>query len=112
MRALLLLVGLLVPVSGCFTCDPQLDVRHCPAPTGTCDPGGHVVAWNPDLQDLFPDVHHAVTTLADGDHAHTSWTPEQAAAFWSFYHVEANAPDKQVFLDHDDRLFRVRVLAC
>ena len=112
MRGLLLLVGLLVPVSGCFTCAPQLDIRHCPQPTGTCDPSGQEIAWNPDLQDLFPDLHCFVMSLADGDHGHAQWTTAQAEAFWRFYHVDTEAPNKQVFLQAEGELFRVRVLAC
>lgn len=109
----LLLAGLLVPVSGCFTCTPQLDVRHCRDTTGGCALEGQVVVdWNPELRDLFPDIDHFLATLAVGDHGHADWTQAQADTLWSFYHVDADAPDKQVFLRHDGGVFRIRVLAC
>lgn len=112
MRSLLWL-ALVAPLAGCFTCAPTLDVRHCPEPVGPCNPGdAQVIAWNPDLQPLFPDVHRFVTSLADGEHGHARWTPSQAEGFWRFHHIDPAARDKQVFLDHDGQRFRVRVLDC
>ena len=114
-----LLLGLLVPVSGCFTCQPQLDVHHCRDATGRCDPAATPpIEWNPDLAGLFPDVARLIDEVEVGGHGHADWTEAQADAFWAFYHVDPDAPDKQVLLSvgnataGEARLVQVRVLAC
>lgn len=113
MRTLLAIGLLLLPLAGCTSCSPTLDVRHCPQAVGGCDPGdAQVIEWSPDLQGLFPDVHRLVTTLADGEHGHARWSQAETDAFWRFNQVDPGTQDKQVFLSQDGDLFRVRVLAC
>ena len=106
-------LALAAPLSGCFTCQPQLDVHHCRNEAGRCDTLGEVVAdWNPELRDLFPDVDRLVNSVAVGKHAHAEWTHDEEATFWSFYQVPADREDKQVFLRWGGELFQVRVLTC
>lgn len=115
MRLLLVLCALLVvPVSGCFQCVPQLDVRNCAERIAGCDPTGSAqVEWNPDLADLWPDVARLVGSVPPGMHAHADWTTQQAEAFWTFYQVPpGDGVHRQVFLTHGDGLFRVRVIPC
>lgn len=115
----LLLAALVVPVSGCFTCQPQLDVHRCRDATGRCDPAVTTpIEWNPDLAPLFPDVARLLGDVGTGKHGHADWTEEQADAFWEFYHVDPDADGKQVLLSHGNattggpQLFQVRVLEC
>ncbi len=115
--ALALLAGLLVPVSGCLSCQPQLDVHHCRGPTGRCLLGdAKPIAWNPDLDGLFPDIDRLLGSVAVGEHGHATWSEEQADAFWKLYQVDPDSADKQVFLttqdDAGEQLFQVRVLEC
>lgn len=118
MRALvlLLLAGLLVPVAGCFQCQPQLDVRHCADRTDTCDPAatGSVQAdWDPALSARFPDLAHLIATLRPGLHGHADWTTAEADELWAQYGVPAgDGVHRQVFLSDGGELFRVRVLPC
>lgn len=112
-----LAAGLMVPVSGCLACEPELEVYHCRAATGRCDPaGGPTVAWNPDLAGLFPDVARLLAEVPPGKHAHAGWTEARQDAFWSFYQVDPDAEAKQVFLTTGNgtaqQLFQVRVLEC
>lgn len=108
-----LAVALVVPLAGCFTCSPTLDVRHCREADPRCTPGdADVVAWNPDLAGLFPDVHRFVTSLAVGEHGHATWSTMQADEFWRFHHVDPSSTNKEVWLSHAGALFRVRVLDC
>ena len=109
----LLLAALVAPASGCLACQPQLDVHRCRDDTGRCDTSAtKPVAWEPGAASLFPDVARLMEGLEPGLHAHAGWTQEQEEAFWAFYHVPADEPEKQVLLDADGALFQVRVLAC
>jgi hypothetical protein len=111
----LLLLALATPLSGCITCDPRLDVHHCRTETGRCDPAGEVVAdWesDPSHMALFPGIDELVRSLGPGEHGHRAWSDERAQAFWAFYQVPEDRPDKQVFLRSEGNLFHVRVLAC
>lgn len=111
----LLALALMVPLSGCFSCGPQLDVHHCSSELGRCDTSGEVVSnWtsDPNLKTLFPGVDELVRSLEVGGHGHRSWSMERAQAFWQFYNVPQDREDKQVYLRHEGKLFHVRVLAC
>ena len=116
MRAVVVLFALALsaPLAGCFQCEPQLDVRDCTRRIAGCDPGaGRVVAWNPELDGLWPDVARLIETVEPDMHGHVDWTPEQAEAFWAFYQVPpGDGVHRQLFLSHEDELFRVRVLPC
>ncbi|MEK6976336.1 MAG: hypothetical protein AABY18_08350 [Candidatus Thermoplasmatota archaeon] len=117
MRALiaLLFAALAAPLSGCLTCEPQLDLHHCRNATGRCAMAGQVVAnWTsePNLMALFPGIDELVQSLEPGEHGHRKWSDERAETFWQFYNVPADRADKQLFLQHDSQLFHVRVLAC
>lgn len=114
MRAAVLLATLsAVAAAGCLQCQDQLDVHQCRGETGRCDTAGEVVAqWDPELSALWPDLGRLIGSTGRGEHGHADWTPEQAAAFWAFWHVPADRPDKQVFLRHEGGLYHVRVLAC
>ena len=115
---LLALAGLLlaaaVPLSGCATCQPHLDVRHCAPESERCRPaeGDRVLEWNPELAATFPDVARLLDGLEEGHHGHAEWTPEQEAGFWAFWGVPADDPEKQLFFQHGGGLYRVRVLSC
>ena len=101
-------------LSGCFTCQPHLDVRQCRPGSDTCAPGegDRVADWNPDLASVFPDVARLLDETPLGKHSHAEWTAQQEAAFWQFWDVPLDDPEKQVFLRHDGGLYRVRVLSC
>lgn len=111
----LLVLALATPLSGCFTCTPQLDVHRCRDEVGRCDTLGEVVAdWDsdPSHMALFPGIDELMHSLAPGAHGHRGWSEERAQAFWAFYQVPEDRDDKQVFLRSDGTLFHVRVLAC
>jgi hypothetical protein len=114
MRLVLLfgLAALVLP--GCLSCQPLVDVRHCTDLGSDCEPrdGDPVVDWNPDLADLWPDLSRILSSTVEGRHEHALWSDSEAAAFWAFWNVPEGRAEKQVFLRHEDNLFRVRVLAC
>ena len=110
-----LVLALAVPLSGCLTCQPQLDVHHCRTPTGRCDTTGEVVSdWNGEgsLKTLFPGIDELVRSVPPGGHGHRAWSEDRAEAFWKFYNVPLDRKDKQVYLRHEGELFHVRVLEC
>jgi hypothetical protein len=111
----LLALALATPLSGCFTCEPQLDVHHCRTETGRCDTTNERVSeWNGEgsLTTLFPGIDELVRSLPVGEHGHRAWSEDRAQAFWQFYQVPEDRPDKQVYLRHEGKLFHVRVLDC
>jgi hypothetical protein len=99
---------------GCLGCHPHLDVRLCRPGSATCAPGegDRVADWNPDLAPVFPDVARLIEEVPLGKHLHAEWTAEQEQAFWRFWDVPLDDPEKQVFLRHEGGLYRVRVLSC
>lgn len=117
----LALAGLLVPVSGCFTCQPQLDVHRCRDTTGRCvaaaDGTNPPVQWSADLQGVFPDLDRLMASTPPGKHGHAAWSAADADGFWAFFQVP-DGPERSVFLQTNatgvppDALFQVRVLAC
>ena len=111
----LLVAALAAPLSGCLSCEPQLDVHRCGRETGRCDTTDEVVAeWasDPSHMTLFPGIDELLRSVEPGAHGHRSWSEDRAQAFWAFYNVPADRADKQVFLRHEGGLFHVRVLAC
>lgn len=113
LAVLALASALSASTAGCFTCAEQLDVHLCRDEAGRCDLEGEVVAdWNADLASVWPDLGRLVGHVERGGHAHADWTPEQAAAFWTFWNIPADREDKQVYLRDGEDLYHVRVLAC
>lgn len=99
---------------GCLTCSDQLDVHHCRDATGRCDPATKpTFDWDADnLTALWPDVTRLLGEVEPGLHGHVEWTRNQADAFWTFFGVPLDAPDKQLLLRHDGELYHVRIQAC
>ena len=111
----LLMLALTTPLSGCLTCEPQLDVHRCRAEHGRCDTLGEVVSdWGSDASHmtLFPGIDELMKSLEPGAHGHRAWSEDRARAFWAFYQVPEDREDKQVFLRSEGTLFHVRVLGC
>ena len=110
----LLVLALAAPLAGCLECEPKLDVRHCATESAGCAPRPQdkVADWNPDLSATFPDVARANGETPPGEHAHPDWTETQERAWWEFWGVPLDQPEKQIFLRHDGEMFRVRVLEC
>ncbi len=111
MRALLLLsLALLPPLSGCFGCEPLLEVRNCLE--AQCAPSDDAVevAWGAADAEAWPDVDALLRATTLGDHEHQQWTREREDAFWAHYGVDGDERELIVLLDGER--FRVRVLTC
>jgi len=121
----LLLVAGTASLAGCTSCQPLLDVRHCLAGQASCTPAGGdvVVAWNATWAARWPDVDGLLRDVPPGEHRHSSWTAQEADAFWTDHGIAPGSARKQLFVtlpqDVADSagptsagFARVRVLEC
>lgn len=106
---LVLLSVLATGLSGCTSCEPLLDVRHC---LDGCEPGPDAVevVWMEEDAEAWPDVERLMDGLPAGEHDHAEWTEAQAQAFWDHYGVEGDEPE--LVVHRDEQQYRVRVLSC
>lgn len=107
---LLALLLLAAPsLSGCASCQPLLDVRHCLDGCGT-GPDAVEVVWTEEDAEAWPDVDRLLRTAEAGEHEHMEWSRERSVAFWDHYGVEGKEPD--LVVHRDEEQYRVRVLTC
>ncbi|HLF16129.1 MAG TPA: hypothetical protein VI796_01695 [Candidatus Thermoplasmatota archaeon] len=114
--ALLLVLAVAAPLSGCLDCQPQLDVRHCMPASTTCLPGeGDPVVDADDPvrgAEAFPGIRGLMETTPAGEHSHAGWNATLEEAFWAAHGIPLEQAGKQVFYRDGEALFRVRVLSC
>lgn len=118
MRALALVAVLALALgastAGCLGCQDQLDVHHCLPDRPRCDVAAlPTFTWDAaNLTALWPDLDRLLREVGPGLHGHADWTRNQADAFWTFYGIPVDQPDKQLLLRHDGALYHVRIQAC
>jgi hypothetical protein len=114
-----LALALTLLLAGCASsrCMPAVEVRNCGAGAAAgapCapEPGERVVRWDPEAGALWPPVARLIEGTAAGETAEASWSAEQERAFWAFWDVPAERPDKHLFFVHEGETFRVADHPC
>ena len=97
-------------LSGCLSCQPLLEVRHCLV--DQCPPSEDAVAvvWTGAHAAQWPEVDALLRATPPGEHEHRDWPATKEQAFWDAFGVSGD--ERELIVTTDDGRFRVRVLTC
>lgn len=99
-------------LAGCLACEPVLEVQRCHSGVRDCDPDpADVRDWTAEHAEAWPELD-ALLTAMDDEHGHAGWTAEKEDAFWTYWSMDPDAPEKDLYVEHADTVYRVRVITC